>query len=147
DDLLFPKAQYVVGEEAWKRAQAPHFRDRASFVPLLNQKLSESNRLYIVKNLEAPEELKEIIGFFESNGHTPGQLHTVVKGQNSHVVFAGDLFPGTPWVHLPITMGYDRFPEKLIEEKQQLYTEFSDKQWQVFFTHDSQYAMGKIEKN
>jgi hypothetical protein len=27
------------------------------------------------------------------------------------------LIPGRPWVHLPITMGYDRYPERLIDEK------------------------------
>ena len=33
------------------------------------------------------------------------------------LVFAADLIPGVPWVHLPVTMGYDRAPEKLIDEK------------------------------
>ena len=31
-----------------------------------------------------------------------------------------DLIPGRPWVHLPITMGYDRYPELLIDEKTRL---------------------------
>jgi len=35
-------------------------------------------------------------------------------------VFAADLIPGRPWVHLPITMGYDRFPELLVDEKNTL---------------------------
>src|SRR3982750_2035351 len=28
--------------------------------------------------------------------------------------------PGAAWVHLPITMGYDRYPELLIDEKKAL---------------------------
>ena len=28
--------------------------------------------------------------------------------------------PGAAWVHLPITMGYDRYPELLIDEKSAL---------------------------
>ena len=39
------------------------------------------------------------------------------------VVFAADLIPGRPWVHLPITMGYDRYPELLIDEKAALLTD------------------------
>src|SRR5262249_38596722 len=31
--LVFPRATYVVGAEAWDRAVAPHARDRASFIP------------------------------------------------------------------------------------------------------------------
>mgnify|MGYP003683225607 CR=1 FL=1 len=147
DDLLFSKATYVVGENAWQRALNPHFRDRASFVPSINEKLKESGRLHIVKDLKPPKELSSFISFFESSGHTPGQLHTVVHGDKKSVVFAGDLIPGAPWVHLPITMGYDRFPEKVIEEKQKLYADFESKDWQVFFTHDSNYAMGSIKKN
>src|SRR5690606_16799520 len=33
--LRFPKASFVVGREAFERAQKPHARDRASFVPAL----------------------------------------------------------------------------------------------------------------
>ena len=38
-------------------------------------------------------------------------------GGDGGVVFCADLIPGRPWVHLPITMGYDRYPELLIDEK------------------------------
>src|SRR5688500_8844771 len=35
--LVFPRATYVVGAEAWQRAVAPHARDRASFIPGLTE--------------------------------------------------------------------------------------------------------------
>ena len=50
ETLLFPKAQYYVGEEHWKRAQNPHPRDKASFIPALNKLLKESGRLHLVNN-------------------------------------------------------------------------------------------------
>ena len=146
-ELVFPKAQFIVGEKAWERAQNPHFRDRASFIPMLNQMLEESGRLHIVKDQQVPAPLNEFIEFFESEGHTPGQMHSLIKGDDLTVVFAGDLIPGAAWVHLPITMGYDRYPEKLIEEKQSLYKRFSDKEFFVFFTHDPEHAMGKLGQN
>lgn len=147
DDLVFSKAQFVVGENAWERAMNPHFRDQASFIPLINKKLKESGRLFLVKNHQPPEELNGLISFFESSGHTPGQLHTIVHGKQKQIIYAGDLIPGSSWVHLPITMGYDRYPEKLIEEKEELYKTFAHENKMVFFTHDSQYAMGEVKKN
>lgn len=146
-DLNFPKATYIVGQKAWERAMNPHFRDKASFIPQLNQWLKESGRLFLVKNQQPPEELNNILEFFESEGHTPGQMHTLVKGEKTKMVFAGDLIPGSAWVHLPITMGYDRYPEKLIEEKLKLYKSYTDQDLEIFFTHDPVFACGKLSVN
>jgi hypothetical protein len=60
------------------------------------------------------------------------------------VVFPGDLIPGAPWVHLPITMGYDRFPEGLIEEKQALLSDLQARGGRLVFTHDPAVAMGRV---
>ncbi len=145
--LVFPKARFLVSETAWNRALNPHFRDKASFIPTLNKLLEESGRLILVKNSQVPKELNGPIGFFESHGHTPGQMHTLVRGNESLVVFAGDLIPGSSWVHLPITMGYDRYPEKLIDEKQAVYERFSSENFKIFFTHDPEFAMGQLRLN
>lgn len=153
-DLLFPNAKYIVGEAAWERAWSPHFRDKASFLPELNQALKDSQRCFVVKSeksvdsVELPilplDELPEEISFFESHGHTPGQLHTLIHGEKGTLVFCGDLVPGVPWVHLPITMGYDRFAEKVIDEKQALYDKALPASWTLLFTHDANYAGAQL---
>ena len=43
--LLFPNAHFVVSEAAFERAIKPHARDKASFIPTLNEQLSQSGRL------------------------------------------------------------------------------------------------------
>ncbi|MES2561103.1 MAG: MBL fold metallo-hydrolase, partial [Pseudomonadota bacterium] len=48
--LIFPNASYVVGERAWARAKKPHARDRASFIPELQDLLEATNRLEIVRD-------------------------------------------------------------------------------------------------
>ncbi len=144
DALLFSKAQYLVGEEAFQRAKNPHFRDRASFIPGLVEKLEASGRLKIIKDDRAEGLFDGRLKFTRSDGHTPGQLHTFFKGERASVFFAGDLIPGTHWVHLPITMGYDRFPEMLIEEKAKLYKKISGEKTWVFYTHDSEIAASLI---
>ncbi|MCB9675988.1 MAG: MBL fold metallo-hydrolase [Alphaproteobacteria bacterium] len=141
--LLFPNATFVVGAEAWDRALNPHFRDRASFVPRLNELLAESGRLEVVEG-DTSETLGPDYRFHRSEGHTPGLLLTEIPMRGGPVVFAGDLIPGTPWVHLPITMGYDRFPERLIDEKQALLSDLVGRGGRLFYTHDPETALSGV---
>ncbi|MGE0172762.1 MAG: MBL fold metallo-hydrolase [Oligoflexales bacterium] len=142
-DLLFTNAKYVVGAEAWERAKHPHPRDKASFIPELADLLEKSGRLVVVGD-KVPEFLAPIIQFHYTHGHTPGHMHTIVKGAQDRIVFAGDLVPGTAWIHLPITMGYDRYPEKIIDEKKYFYEKIIDPRTFLFFTHDSKIAMSRV---
>ena len=63
------------------------------------------------------------------------------------LVFAADLIPGRPWVHVPITMGYDRYPEKLIDEKRVLLDDLLHRAGSLFFTHDAETACGRLVQN
>ena len=144
--LVFPNAAYVVGAEAWQRAIQPHARDRASFIPGLTDLLSGTGKLEL-----AADDTSELLGagylFHRSSGHTPGLLLTEIEMPESPVVFAADLIPGKAWVHLPITMGYDRYPEMLIDEKATLLGELIEKRGRLFFTHDPNIAMGTVAKD
>jgi len=144
--LLFPNATFVVGKAAWERAQSPHFRDRASFVPTLNRQLAESGRLEVVDGPRSAT-LGDGYRFHLSDGHTPGLLLTEIETEDGPVLFCGDLVPGRPWVHLPITMGYDRFPELLIEEKHALLGDLLERGGRLFFTHDSECAVSGIARD
>lgn len=144
-DLVFTKARFWVGADAWARAIEPHVRDRASFIPGLTDKLEQTQRLLIIRNnADIPKEYRGLIEFLFTNGHTPGQMHTLVKGSGRPVLFCGDLIPGVPWVHAPITMGYDRYPELLIDEKTELYNRALKEDWLLFFTHDPNLATASI---
>ena len=144
--LLFPNARFVVSEDAWERANHPHVRDKASFIPTLNQLLAESNRLILVNDATTAV-LGENYRFHYSNGHTPGLLLTEVVLSDGPLVFAADLIPGIAWVHLPVTMGYDRASEQLIDEKQALLSYLVDKGGRLFFTHDKRVALCKVSKD
>jgi glyoxylase-like metal-dependent hydrolase (beta-lactamase superfamily II) len=145
-ELAFPRATFVVGQDAWTRAQKPHPRDRASFVPRLQELLDASGRLELVSG-ERAESLGDGFRFHVSNGHTPGLLLSEVDMPGGPVVFAADLIPGRAWVHLPITMGYDRYPEMLIEEKQQLLDSVIARKGRLFYTHDHEVAMSRVSKD
>lgn len=140
--LLFPNARFLVGADHWARARSPHPRDRASFIPELAGLLEASGRLELV---EAGREssLGAAVRFTFSEGHTPGLMLAEVGG----VVFCADLIPGRPWVHLPVTMGYDRWPEKLIDEKREFLDDKIARGVKLFFTHDHGCAMAAVEKD
>jgi len=140
--LLFPKARFLVGAEHWARAQNPHPRDRASFIPELQRLLQESGRLELVDGAHS-QTLGESVRFHFSDGHTPGLMLAECHG----VVFCADLIPGRPWVHLPITMGYDRFPEALIEEKRAFLDDMLARDVRLFFTHDHACALARVARN
>ncbi|MGC1549416.1 MAG: MBL fold metallo-hydrolase [Rhodanobacter sp.] len=140
--LLFPKAQFVVGAEHWKRATKPHPRDRASFIPELQTLLEQSGRLELVDG-EYSQALGKAVRFHYSDGHTPGLMLAEVGG----VVFCADLIPGRYWVHLPITMGYDRYPEALIDEKRVFLDDKLARDVHLFFTHDHECALARVTRD
>jgi len=141
--LLFPNATYIVGQVAWDRANHPHPRDKASFIPELQVLLRESGRLEIVEGNVSPT-LGPAYRFHLSDGHTPGMMLCEIEGSLGPIVFAADLIPGRPWVHRSITMGYDRFPEGLIDEKTLLLKDLAKRGGRVFFTHDPTCAMARV---
>ena len=155
--LLFGNAKYIVGEDCWQRALNPHVRDRASFIPGLTDLLLTSGRLERVQGEHAPS-LGDAVRFHYSHGHTPGLMlaeissHRDAQGDgagncNGGVVFCADLIPGRPWVHLPITMGYDRFPELLVDEKRAFLEDKLARGVRLFFTHDPNCALAEVSRD
>lgn len=145
DGLVFPNSEIVVGREAWERALHPHPRDRASFIPGLTDKILKTGKLKIIENTQQTL-LDGHIHFSFTHGHTPGHMHTILKGNKHTVFFCGDLVPGRAWIHVPITMGYDRYAEKVIDEKTEVYKEAFAGHWLMFFTHDHAVAAAELKE-
>ena len=152
-ELLFPNATYVVGAAHWERALHPHPRDRASFIPELPGLLQASGRLEIVDGPYS-QALGERVRFSFSDGHTPGLMLAeivgpeVIDGQaHGGVVFCADLVPGRSWVHVPITMGYDRNAELLIDEKRAFLEDKLARNVHLFFTHDPGCALAQVTRD
>jgi glyoxylase-like metal-dependent hydrolase (beta-lactamase superfamily II) len=145
-ELVFSDARYVVGKDAWERAVDPHPRDRASFIAELQPLLQATGRLELVDGTTSPT-LGDAYSFTFSHGHTPGLMLTRIVSPNGPITFVGDLAPGAAWVHLPITMGYDRYPELLVDEKRDTFARIEREHGWVFFTHDPEVSAGRIERD
>ena len=151
--LVFPNASYIVGREHWERARNPHPRDRASFIPELPGLLEGTGRLELVDGPYS-DLLGESVRFHYSDGHTPGLMLAEISGplqedgeRRGGVVFCADLVPGRPWVHVPITMGYDRNAELLIDEKKAFLEDMLERDVHLFFTHDAGCAMARVVRD
>ena len=151
--LLFPNATFVVGREHWQRARDPHPRDRASFIPELPGLLEGSGRLELVDG-DWSKTLGRNVRFHHSDGHTPGLMLAEIVGPelvdgeaHGGVVFCADLIPGRPWVHVPITMGYDRCAETLIDEKRAFLEDKLARNVHLFFTHDPGCALAQVVRD
>jgi glyoxylase-like metal-dependent hydrolase (beta-lactamase superfamily II) len=144
--LAFPRAHYVTSRTALQRAQRPHPRDRASFVPELPGLLERSGRLELVDG-DTSAVLGDGYRFHQSHGHTPGMLLAEIAGAQGPLLFGADLVPGMPWVRRAITMGYDRYPELLVDEKTALLGDLLARGGRLFFTHDPQVAVCRLARD
>ena len=152
-ELLFPNATFLVSAACWERARAPHSRDRASFIPELPDLIEGSGRLEIVDGAWS-KALGHAVRFHYSDGHTPGLMLSELVGPecvdgeaHGGVVFCADLIPGRPWVHVPITMGYDRNAELLIDEKRDFLADKLARNVHLFFTHDPGCALAQVTRD
>jgi glyoxylase-like metal-dependent hydrolase (beta-lactamase superfamily II) len=144
--LLFPHAEFFVSKTQWERAKNPHSRDRASYIPEMLELLENSGRLLFVDGETHPV-LEERVRFRYSEGHTPGLMLAEIDTGNGPMVFCSDLIPGMAWVHHAITMGYDRYPEQVINEKLALLNDMVKRNGSLFFTHDEKVSRATVEKN
>jgi len=145
-ELLFPNAKFIVSKEAWRRANNPHFRDRASYIPGLTELLTNCGRLEIIENSRS-KALGTDYKFHMSDGHSPGMMLTEIDMPSGPIVYMADLVPGTAWIHVPITMGYDRYPEKLIDEKKDLLDDLLAINGRLFYTHDPQVCLSGLKRD
>ena len=108
--------------------------------------MEATSRVEVVTG-ETSATLGEGYSFSFSEGHTPGLMLTRVSGGERPITFLGDLVPGVPWVHLPITMGYDRYPELLIDEKERILGQILAEDGLAFYTHDPAVVASRLGRD
>lgn len=129
----FPNARYFVSRAEYEHAEAPHERDRASYLPENWRPVHETGQL----------ELKE--GDYEV---APGLKMETIAGHNrtmqcvrlereGHTLFSfADLVPMRAHIPFAWIMGYDLYPVETLEAKKRLLPQAAREGWLCFFYHD-----------
>jgi glyoxylase-like metal-dependent hydrolase (beta-lactamase superfamily II) len=133
--LTFPNAQYWSNADHWKWATQPNAREKASFLKENIIPMQESGQLkFIDINKESPFKQFNI---FIVSGHTDKMMIPMIRYKEKTVCYMADLLPSVGHIPLPYVMGYDTRPLLTIEEKELFLNEAADRQYVLFFEHDS----------
>ncbi len=130
----FPNARYFVSRAEYEHAEAPHERDRASYLPENWRPLRESGQLEL-----KPDAYEVVPGLRMETvaGHSRTmQCLRLERGGRTLYGFA-DLVPTRAHVALPWIMGYDLFPVETLEAKRRLLPQAARDAWLCLFYHDA----------
>src|SRR5699024_1024878 len=81
--------------------------------------------------------------------HTPGLLLAEIRGpdHSNGIVFCADLIPGRPCIHLTISLGYVRYPEKIVHEHKTFPDGKLARDVWLLFTHDHACASARVARD
>ncbi|HEX6185471.1 MAG TPA: MBL fold metallo-hydrolase [Pyrinomonadaceae bacterium] len=138
---LFPNARYFVSRAEYEHAEAPHERDRASYLPENWRPLEESGQLEL-----KDDEYEVVPGLTMET--VPGHSRTMQcvrlrRGGRTLYGFA-DLVPTRAHVPLAWVMGYDLFPVETVEAKRRLLPLAAREDWLCLFYHDPEAPLARV---
>ncbi len=132
-ELVFKNARYWTNKNHWQWAVEPNSREKASFLKENLLPLQESGQLNFIEE-GSPFEAFDILYV---DGHTEKMMIPHIKYKGKIIVYAADLLPSVGHIPLPYVMGYDTRPLITMEEKGAFLKEAVEKDYIIFFEHDS----------
>ncbi len=138
---ILPSAKVYVQRSHWERARQPGPKESRSF---------RTEDLDIIEEmglelLEGEEEILPGLSVRPSQGHTAGLQVVIARGAKGSLYYPSDLIPTLPHIRSAFTMGYDMWPDRLIEEKAALQSEIIDANGLLVFVHDPQTAACRLQ--
>ncbi|TYP95608.1 Glyoxylase, beta-lactamase superfamily II [Fodinibius salinus] len=131
----FPNATYHVTERHLETAQNPNAREKASFLPDNIEPIANWDKLNTVDEYHTYEKGLDALPV---NGHTISQQLPRITADDKTIVFMADLVPTHIHLPLPWVMGYDMYPVKTLNEKQQYLDQAVENDWFLFLEHDAE---------
>lgn len=133
--LTFRNATYWSNEDHWNWATHPNPRERASFLKENILPMRESGHLSFIN----PGERSPIPSFdiLYVSGHTDKMMIPKIRSGDKVICYMADLLPSVGHIPLAYVMGYDTRPLITLEEKEKFLNEAADRQYILFFEHDS----------
>jgi glyoxylase-like metal-dependent hydrolase (beta-lactamase superfamily II) len=138
----FPNAKVYVQKENLAWARNPTDKDRASY---LKQDWEAIIANGMLEELDGPGEIFPGIELMLFHGHTRAQQLVHLHDDKTNIFFCADLMPTKAHIAFPFIMGYDNFPLTTLEEKKTLIPRMYEEKWLLFFEHDPESALTRIE--
>jgi glyoxylase-like metal-dependent hydrolase (beta-lactamase superfamily II) len=137
----FPNARYFVSQSEYEHAEAPHERDRASYLPENWRPVEQAGQLELK---EASYEVVPGLSMETIAGHSRTmQCARLTQGERTLFGFA-DLVPTRAHVPLAWIMGYDLYPVETLEAKKRLLPQAARERWLCLFYHDPETPLCRV---
>jgi glyoxylase-like metal-dependent hydrolase (beta-lactamase superfamily II) len=137
----FPNARYYVSRAEYEHAEAPHERDRASYLPENWRAVEQSGQLELK---DADYEVVPGLRMETIAGHSRTmQCARLTRDRRTLFSFA-DLVPTRAHVPLAWIMGYDLYPVETLEAKKRLLPQAAREEWLCLFYHDTDAPLCRI---
>lgn len=137
----FPNARYFVARDEHAHAEAPHERDRASYLSENWRPLSESGQLEL-----KPADYEVVPGLrLETVAGHSRTMQCVRLESGGRTLFGfADLVPTRAHVPAAWVMGYDLYPVETLEAKRRLLPQAAREDWLCLFYHDPDAPLARI---
>ena len=137
----FPNARYLVSKSEFEKAEAPHERDRASYLSENWHPLIDSGQLEMMAD---EYEVADGITVEQVRGHSE-TMQTVKIERGGETLFGFfDMVPTRHHVALPWIMSYDLYPTETLEFKKRILPHALEENWICHFYHDVEMPLGRL---
>jgi glyoxylase-like metal-dependent hydrolase (beta-lactamase superfamily II) len=137
----FPNARYFVSRSEYEHAEAPHERDRASYLPENWRPLAESGQLEL-----KPDAYEVVPGLRMETipGHSRTMQTWRLERDGRTLYGFADLVPTRAHLPLAWVMGYDLYPVETLEAKRRLLPQAAREGWFCLFYHDADAPLCRV---
>jgi glyoxylase-like metal-dependent hydrolase (beta-lactamase superfamily II) len=137
----FPNARHLVSRAEFEHAEAPHERDRASYLAENWRPLLDSGQLELQP---AEYEIGPGLHMETVVGHSRTMQCARLTSAGRTLFCFADLVPTRAHVPLAWIMGYDLYPVETLEAKKRLLPQAAREDWLCLFYHDAAAPLARI---
>jgi glyoxylase-like metal-dependent hydrolase (beta-lactamase superfamily II) len=150
----FPNAAHWVSRPQYENEQNPHPLEATSFLPQNTEVLEKAGLLHLVEAAATPFDSLQIRLY---DGHTLGQIAARIKaptsaptstdGEETTIIFPGDIIPLASHVIPERISAYDLYPTRSYDGKIEILKQASPDNDLFIFYHDAYTPFSTLRKN
>lgn len=131
--ITFPNAKHWVSEAQWENFLNPNHLEKSSFRKV---DLMPAYEAGLVNLLKTDTELFHGFKLELYDGHTDGQIVSIINIDENEIIFPSDVIPTKAHLSTDWISAYDIKPLQTIESKMKLLNRIKEKRTTVIYYHD-----------